>query len=189
VNRIPRNGLNGTQLVRHQCFRAHKKRSRTVPEAELLKATCASCVIWRQVACLTSFVLKSGNRSCASLHPCACLIKKSAPPFRWIGFFNGGGYPNKVEPNKALSVSKPRWASWTRNTIDLRELARLRWVKQLKKAEIASQLGVSESTVARGLRKLRVTDTTSTMALASEPGPQGQSRSSGQWSGVAAIEV
>lgn len=69
----------------------------------------------------------------------------------------GGGCPSKVEPNRALSVSRLRGVSWARNTLDLAELARLRWEERVKNGEIAYRMGVSRSTVMRGLRKLRAT--------------------------------
>jgi len=67
----------------------------------------------------------------------------------------GGGWASKVEPNGALHVSTIRGVSWTRNTIDLTELARLRWVEGKNLNEIAAFLEVSRSTVDRGMRGLR----------------------------------
>lgn len=76
----------------------------------------------------------------------------------------GGGYPSKVEPNRALCVSMVRGASWARNTLDLAELARLRQIDGLTTAEIAARLGYGRSTVVKAIGKLRSSGMAATKA-------------------------
>jgi predicted DNA-binding protein (UPF0251 family) len=57
-----------------------------------------------------------------------------------------------------LSVSLKRRASWTRNTIDLALLAKLRRVEQLKLDEIAGRMDVCRSTVDQRIKLIRAKD-------------------------------
>lgn len=66
----------------------------------------------------------------------------------------GGGRAYKVE-HQGLCVSLKRLVSWARNSVDLAVLAKLRQVDQLNLDEIAERMGISRSTVGRGMRSIR----------------------------------
>lgn len=65
----------------------------------------------------------------------------------------GGAYKYELQ---ALCISRTCKASWTRETVDLVLLAKLRWKDGLKLEEIAVLMGIGMTTVKRGLRKLRL---------------------------------
>ncbi len=77
-----------------------------------------------------------------------------APEGAFLVELNGGGWAYKHE-HQAPCISRTYKASWARKPLNLALLAKLRWKDGLGLKEIARRMGVCDSSVDRGLRKLR----------------------------------
>ena len=107
----------------------------------------------KRIVCDNAVITFSPRKRTAAKHSVQTFYGSSAS-LQYCQRTSGDGYA-KILEQQVLCISRTCRCSWTRETLDLALLAKLRGVQGLKVLEIAAAMNVSRTTVKRGLRTLR----------------------------------